>query len=121
MTVLLDSWAWIEFLKEGPKVKQIEKYITIPHDLIISSINIAEIQGFLLRHGNESLLIYITERCAIIPVTEDIAILAARIKHESKLHLSDAILLATARLQGAALVTGDAHFKGKKDVVYLGA
>ena len=120
MTVLLDSWAWIEFLQDGPKAAEVHAYLKAPHDLIISTVNIAEIQGFLLRHGNEMLLPYVIERCAVISVTQEIAIAAARIKQQSKMHLSGAIILATARAHVAKVVTGDAHFKGEKDVIYLG-
>ncbi len=34
--------------------------------------------------------------------------------------IGDSIVYATARREGAMLMTGDPHFKGVKDVVYLG-
>lgn len=118
LTVLLDSWAWIAFLEDAPVASKIEEYFL--HDIIMSTINVAEIQGFLLKHKKAHLLPYITERCLIVPVTEDIAITAAQLKFEKKLHLSDALIFATARANNATLVTGDPHFKSQKDVIYLG-
>jgi len=50
---------------------------------------------------------------------ERIALLAADIKHEFKLHIVDSIIYATARDKNLILVTGDAHFKNLPNVEML--
>jgi predicted nucleic acid-binding protein len=120
LTVLLDSWAWIEFLKDGPRANSVAPYLESPGDLIISTMNVAEIYLFLLRHAKPDLITFITERCNIVSVTEIVALNAATLKHQHKMGLADAIIYATAQEHGATLVTGDPDFKGKKGVIYIG-
>ena len=120
MTVLLDSWAWIEFLKDAPRADKVAPYLEQPHDIIISTVNIAEICLYLLRHSKAEFITFITERCNVFPVTETIAMNAATIKHQQKMGLADAIVYATAQEHGATLVTGDPDFKGRKGVLYIG-
>jgi len=117
---LLDSWAWIEFLKDAPHANKVAPYLEQPHDIIMSTTNVAEIYLFLLRHDKETLLPYIVERCNIILLTEELAVKAAKIKHKHKMGLADAIVYATAQEHGATLITGDPDFKNKPGVKYIG-
>jgi len=45
--------------------------------------------------------------------------MAAKIKHEEKLGLGDAIIYATAMKENATLLTGDSDFKNKKNVIFI--
>jgi len=63
----------------------------------------------------------VAARTTIIPVTFDIARLAGQVRTtEIEGGIADAIILATARLTSSKIVTGDQHFKGLKNVLYLG-
>jgi predicted nucleic acid-binding protein len=59
-------------------------------------------------------------RCYLIPVDEEIAVAGAKLKHERDWGLGDALIYATAKREGAEVLTGDRHFKGLKDVIFLG-
>jgi len=54
--------------------------------------------------------------CIVVPLDTPIALLAADLHREHKLATADAIVYATARHQGAELLTCDAHFEGLSDV-----
>jgi predicted nucleic acid-binding protein len=56
----------------------------------------------------------------LVDVTEEIAVRSAKIKHERKMGLGAAIILAAANQEGAKIVTGDPHFKRMEGVMYLG-
>jgi len=116
---LIDSWLWIEYLKDTRHADDLEERAAGDEQLLISAITIAEVQLYIRR---EKLAVDLDEffsKVTIIPVSASIAMLAAGLKLKYKLGLADAIILATAREHGAILVTGDPHFKGMKDVVCL--
>ncbi|MGQ9468752.1 MAG: type II toxin-antitoxin system VapC family toxin [Nitrososphaerales archaeon] len=124
MTVLIDSWAWIEYWKGGSYADKAQKHIEAKEETIISTLNMLEIYHWILQHYDvgvaEAKKNTLRKRCFIIPVDEEIAIEAARIKHSLKLALADSVILATARKIGAKIVTGDPDFKGMREVIYIG-
>ena len=123
MTVLIDSWAWIEYFKGSKAGEKVKKYIEGKEKAIISAINIAEVYRWILKFYNDEIaeekIEAMKERCFVIPVDEEIAVMAAKIKHEEKLGLGDAIIYATAMKENATLLTGDSDFKNKKNVIFI--
>ncbi len=124
MTVLIDSWAWIEYFKGSEFGEKAREYIESDQEIIISAISVSEVQGFLLRHGDaynpDKTLKFMLEVSFVIPVNVSIALEAASLKQELKMGLADALILATARQHACPVVTGDDDFEGKKDVIYIG-
>ena len=123
MTVLIDSWAWIEYFRGSKSGEKVKKYIEGKEKAIISAINIAEVYRWILRFYDEKIaeekIEVMKERCFVIPVDEEIAVMAAKIKHEEKLGLGDAIIYATAKKEKAILLTGDSDFRNKKNVIFI--
>jgi len=124
LTVLVDSWAWVEYWSGGSHADQVAIHIEGKENAIVSTINLAEIYHWVLLHYDEKTaeekLITIRKKCFIMPVEEEIAIEAAKIKHKTKMALADSIILATAKQAKAKILTGDADFRGLKDVLYIG-
>ncbi len=123
MTVLIDSWAWIEYLKGTAYGQKAKEYIEGDDEKIVSSINVAEIYNFLLKNKpNEAdnLIDVVIKTSFVIFLQTEIALQAARYKHEKKFGMADAIVLATANAHNAQIVTGDDDFKDEKNVVYIG-
>jgi predicted nucleic acid-binding protein len=91
--------------------------------IFVSTITMAEVVAGPLKAGNEILVAQYWEALRgsknweIIPVTEEIAILAARIRAIRKLRLPDAIQVATAVATGSvALVTHDIDFSKVQEI-----
>lgn len=129
MTVLVDSWGWIEYFNGSAPGEKVRDLIENPREkVLVSAINIAEVYNSFLRDfpypDNERLAEASREamrqRSYIFEVDENIAVESARIKHKMKWGIGDSIVYATAKKEGARLMTGDPHFKDVKDVVYLG-
>lgn len=124
MTVLIDSWAWIEYWKGSSYADKAQKHIEAKEEAIISTLNMLEVYYWILQHYDASVAEAkkntLRKRCFIIPVDEEIAIEAAKIKYSLKLALADSIILATARKIGAKIVTGDPDFRGMREVIYIG-
>ena len=120
---VIESSAWAEYLGgtgKGEKVRQI-----IEHDLAATSIiAIVELADKFQRENQkfDASLNFIKSRAAIIPVTEWIALEAARLKKEirskhSKFGIAGALHLATALQEKAVLATFDADFPKDEKVL----
>ena len=123
MTVLIDSWAWIEYFKGTASGEKARSYIEGGEKVIVSAINVAEVRLFLLRHKRaeeERLIRFLLSTSFPLPVSTEIAVQAAGTKHEKKFGMADAIVLATAKLHDARIVTGDDDFKSEESTVYIG-
>ena len=98
-------------------------YLDDDEDLIISTINLAEVYRWILRFYDERTAeekkAAMKDRCILIDVDEEIAVEAARIKHRLKWGLGDSIVYATAMREAARVLTGDSDFKGQNGVVFL--
>ena len=126
MTVLIDSWVWVEYFKGSEYGKYAKKYIEGNEKAIISTINIAEVYRWILRFYDERIAEekknVMEERCFLIPVDTEIAVIAAKIKHNEKMGLGDALIYATAKKENAILLTGDSgdsDFEGKEGVIFI--
>ena len=91
--------------------------------IFVSTITVAEVVAGPLKAGNEILAAQYCEALRgsknweIIPVTEEIAILAARIRAIRNLRLPDAIQVATAvATASVALVTHDIDFSKVQEI-----
>ena len=124
MTVLIDSWAWIEYWKGGRYSEGVVSYIEGDEEAVVSTINLAEVYYWILRFYDRKIAeqkrALIEKRCYIIPVEMSIAVEAAKIRRELHLALADSLILATARQSGAKLVTGDHDFKQLKETIFIG-
>jgi predicted nucleic acid-binding protein len=121
---VIDTWVWVEYyLGEDPRVNEYIENESL--DLFTSTISLTEIIKFL-HQKNESpenirqVALEIGVRSLVIPVTEDIAILAGEFRSEGfRGGIADSIILATARAGGHKVVTGDPHFKEIPDAVFM--
>ncbi len=124
MIVLLDSWAWIEYFRNGEKAKEVAIYLESEREIYISAINVAEVFRALLSSETkqlaEKLVVWMIHRSIIIPVSTEIALQSAELKHKHKWGLGDSIVYATALNQKTELLTGDSDFKGMDGVIYFG-
>ena len=123
--MLLDSYAWIEFLlgsEEGEKVKEViqkEKCFT-------SIVSIAEINEWCLKNNLEIdfFVETIKKLSEIINLNEEIVRLAGKINFYNKKKIKgwgmlDSLIYTTARLYNLKVLTGDKHFKELEGVELL--
>ena len=121
---VIDTWVWVEYyLGEDSRVNEYIENDSL--DLFTSAITLTEIIKFLHQNHEtpEHIRQVVTEigiRSLVIPVTEDIAILAGECRPVGfKGGIADTIILATARAGGHTVVTGDPHFRALPDAVFL--
>ncbi|MGP8071416.1 MAG: type II toxin-antitoxin system VapC family toxin [Candidatus Bathyarchaeia archaeon] len=122
MKYIIDSYAWLEYFmgtEAGRKVKEIID--SEEHEKLTPSICLAETYAKILKIEDEKKAelrrAFIKSRSALIPLTEEIAVEAAKTDVAMKRTvqgwgLADSIVLSTARNRNGKVVTGDPHFRG---------
>ncbi|MFQ6136491.1 MAG: type II toxin-antitoxin system VapC family toxin [Candidatus Hydrothermarchaeales archaeon] len=122
MSVLIDSFGWIEYFGEGALVEKYARYIEKANreEYCTPSIVLYEVYKKIKREISEEKALeayaYIVAYTSIVPLTEDLAVEAAEISLGRGLSMADAMIKATAQKYNAKIITGDEHFKGLKDV-----
>lgn len=112
---VVDTSAWIEWLADTALGKRLGKQFPDKPQCIVPTMVQLELSKWLLREVGEDQadqVIAYTLKCVVVPLDTAIALLAADLHREYKLATADAIVYATARRQGASLLTCDAHFEG---------
>lgn len=119
---VVDTSAWIEWLVGSPLGSKLGKEIPAREQCIVPTLVQLELAKWLVRETDEDRLervIAYTQKCVVVVMDTRIALLAASLCREHKLATADAIVYATAREQGADLLTCDAHFAKLPDVAYF--
>ncbi len=123
MTVLIDSSAWIEFLRGSKISGEIELILFSNDEIILSAVNVAEVYKYVLSNYTvteaDDVMKFMLQRGFVIPVTVEIAKEAAKLRHKRDLSLGDAFIMATAHVHSAKILTCDKDFKKEPDVIYL--
>lgn len=126
MTVLVDSWTWIEYFKGSAAGRRARMAIEdLGSEALVSAINVAEVYRWFLQEegsrGAEDARFLMTRRSEVVDVTEALAVEAAKLRKERGWGLGDSIVYATARDRNATLLTGDPDFRGAEGVTFIGA
>ncbi len=110
---IFDSFAWIEYFAGTERGMKVKNIIDDAEIIYTPSVCLTEIKAKYLREGKNPTkrVNFMGDRSVITPIDKDIALKAAEMKIEHKLHTIDALIYATASVKRGELVTGDAHFK----------
>ena len=122
--ILVDSFGWIEYLAEGRLAERYEEYLGNLAEVVTPTIVLYEVYKKLRRERKEEetlLVVAQIMKTRIVPLSEEISLLAAEISLKHALPMADAIVYATAMKEACPVVTSDPHFKGLEDVIYLAA
>lgn len=135
MKIVVDSYAWIELFIGSERGEKVKKIISDADDVFVPDIVLAEIARKYIREGVSEDIVRdrirrITDIARVISVDEEISLLSAKFYMEllekskaEKLQtpsLADAIVLAITRFLRSKLLTGDKHFRGFKEIIWIG-
>jgi len=128
MLYIIDSYAWIEYFigsKKGNVLKKL--FLDEKNTFVTAECCFAEIIGWSLKNNQDfdKLFRIIRANSHIISLTEHNWIDAGKERFEQRktrkdFGLIDSIILVKQKEFSCKLVTGDRHFKGMKDIVFLG-
>ncbi|MGD9276465.1 MAG: PIN domain-containing protein [Candidatus Pacearchaeota archaeon] len=124
---LIDSSAWIEYLEGSKSGKKVWEILKESEEIYSLSLIISEVISSVKRKKGDFNLAFraIISNSKILEVNPEIArdagLFHADMKKKIKnFGLNDAIILEAAKKLKAKIITSDSHFKGMKNVVYLG-
>jgi predicted nucleic acid-binding protein len=116
---VVDTSAWIEWLIGSALGKRVAGQIPEKTDCIVPTIVQLELAKWLTREVSEEesdRVIAYTQKCVVVPLDTELALLAAELHRTHKLATADAIVYATAQQRSVPLLTCDAHFEGLPSV-----
>lgn len=127
MKYIIDSYAWIEYLEGSILGQKVHEIVTNTNNEIISlSVTIAEVISRVKRKkGNVEIAFKaITSNAKIIEISSQVAqeagLLHADMRQKIKnFGLVDSFLVILARKLDAKILTGDPHFKGFKETLFI--
>lgn len=120
---LVDTSAWIEWLIGSPTGAAVSTHLPEQSDWLVPAMVQLELAKWLTREVGEDKadqVIAFTQLCHVLPLDTEIALAAAEVCRVHGLATADAIVFATARAQGASLITCDARFDGLPGVTLIG-
>ncbi len=118
---LVDTCVWAEILRGTPTGRALKASIPPSGQLVVSTMVVYELAKWLARNVDDEradqAMVTLLNAYVVEP-TAAIALQAAQLSAEYKLHALDAVIYATALEHDAQLVTCDAHFKDLPQVDY---
>ena len=120
--IVVDSSGWLEFLTEGPLADVYASRLRQPALVISPTIVMSEVYKHSKRlRGEEGALeaVAAMQKTRVVPLNDELSLIAADLSLEYKLPMADSIILATARLYEAEVVTSDADFEGVPGVTFI--
>lgn len=122
MPTIVDSSGWIEYFIDGPDADCFAEAIENTGDLIVPAITLTEVYRWMLRQATESdalAAVAVMKQGKVVPLDDQLSILAAEVGHRHKLPLADGIIYTTAKHQDAELITQDSDMEGLPGVTYV--
>ena len=119
---LVDSSGWLEYFTNSPNARFFASAIEDEKRLVVPSISIYEVFKKLLIETDEGVALQAIAQMQlgkVVPLDEPLAINAARLGYDLRLALADSIILATAYLYKATLLTQDEHFRNLSGVTFI--
>jgi predicted nucleic acid-binding protein len=120
--IVVDSSGWLEFLTDGPLADVYAGRLRQPAFVLTPAIIMYEVYKHSKRlRGEEGALdaVAAMQKTRIVPLNNELALIAGDLSLEHKLRMADAIILATARLYDAEVVTSDSDFEGVPGVTFI--
>jgi len=123
---VIDAFAWIEYLDGTEAGRRVDALIENNDEIFTCAMTIAEVVSKVARKGKDVKAAYdvLSNNSQIVNVDEELSLEAGLIHFEMRktlkdFGLADAYVLATARTLKSKVLTGDAHFKGLKEAVFI--
>ena len=124
MTRVVDSSGWIEYLADGPLAAAFAPYLAPPEDVLTPAAVLYDVYRWARREGGDAPAMEAVaqlEQTRLVPADHIVAITAADLSIDHGLAAADALIYATARLEGCELVTADTDFRGLPGVTLIEA
>jgi predicted nucleic acid-binding protein len=113
--ILVDSSGWVEYFTDGPLAENFAVHLESLAEVVTPTIVIFEVYRVIRRQRSEEVAIAAVaqmQKTSVVELDQFLALTAADVSLERGLAMADAIVYATARVEGVDLVTIDSDFEG---------
>jgi predicted nucleic acid-binding protein len=122
--ISIDSYGWVERFTNGPKAAAYNRIIdgVKPEELVTSVVVLYEVYRKVKKtKGEETALeaVAALSQTRVVTVDQTLSLEAADYSLEHGLHMSDALVYATARQTSSELYTSDEDLKGLANVTLV--
>ena len=120
--ILIDTSAWIEWLVGSPTGDVVATHLPDQTQWLVPTMVQLELSKWTTREVGEDKadqVIAFTQLCRIVALDTETALLAAESCRKHKLATADAIIFASAQINGADLITCDGPFDGLPGVTVI--
>ncbi len=120
--ILVDTCGWIEWLTAGTLADSFNPYMQDPIELLVPTTVQYELYKWVKREFDENTaleIVALADDGLVVPLSTDIALVAADLSLLRKLSFADAVVYASARQYNVELATSDDHFEGLPGVTYF--
>ena len=121
---VIDSSVWLELVTDGPLAVRCCEHLADLAEVVTPTVVLLEVYRVLRRQGRERAALRTVgemEYTRFVAVDTHVAITAADLSIDHGLAAVDALIYATARLEGCELVTADTDFRGLPGVTLIEA
>jgi len=121
MSVLVDTFGWIEWLVDGRLANKYEPYLSDSDNLIVPTCIQFELYKWAKQERSETAAletIALTEQAEVVPITTSISLVAADFALEHKLSFPDALIYAAAQKMDAELISSEECFEHLPGVIF---
>ena len=121
---VIDSSVWLELVTDGPLAVRCAEHLADLAEVVTPTVVLFEVYRVLRRQGCERAALRAVgemEYTRLVTVGTHVAIAAADLSIDHGLAAVDALIYATARLEGCELVTADTDFRGLPGVTLFEA
>jgi len=112
---LVDSSGWVEYFADGPLASEFAPYLEDFTEVVTPTIVIFEVYRVIRRQRSEEdalTAVAQMQKTVVVDLDQFLALTAADMSIEHHLAMADAIVYATAQVNGAGMVTADSDFEG---------
>lgn len=120
--VVVDSCGWLAWFTDGPLADQYQQYLEDRQELLVPTIVLSEVYKVLKRQVGEekAILAFGHMKCStVIPLDENLALLAADVSLRHTLAMADAIVYAAALANNCNLITSDRDLDALPQVTFI--
>jgi len=136
LTLIIDSFAWIEFLSAGRAGPVVRRQLESIQELVTPDLVMAEVARVLGRQGVpprliEGHLLSMAVLSSVRPIDVGVALETVRSDQDLRRKarserlqppsFADCVVLSFARHLGGRILTADRHFEGLPETVWIGA
>jgi len=126
MKYIIDSSAWIEYLKGSEIGKKVAQILEEDNEIYIIPLNISEVVSKIKKENSNAELAYevLVSNANLVEITPKIAkeagLLHAQLKKKTKnISLIDTLIMCVAKSMSGKILTTDNHFKNSELAILI--